>query len=201
MRRPCSSSTQASWTLSRWLSLLTAAAIAHGAKRSRSLMNVVRLPWTTTRSAASPDSWHPVPRHDVGRARAPDAIATRQRSSHEQPWQTALAGYNRHSGDAAVRRPRTAATPRCRRRRSARQRWRHLAQPRRATIPRLVGNPVGLFVGLFCQPTSRSWRFVAVARLATGSAELPAKRQLSCKPADAGGGTRTPDTRIMIPLL
>ena len=60
---------------------------------------------------------------------------------------------------------------------------------------------VGLFVGLFCQAASGFWRFVAVAGLAIKSAESPATTGNSRKSPDAGGGTRTPDTRIMIPLL
>ncbi len=60
---------------------------------------------------------------------------------------------------------------------------------------------VGLFVGLFCQPTSGSGRFIAVDSPTTKSAGSPATTGLSCKPRYAGGGTRTPDTRIMIPLL
>ena len=60
---------------------------------------------------------------------------------------------------------------------------------------------VGLFVGLFCQPTSGSGRFVAVNSPTTKSAKSPASTGTSCKTEDAGGGTRTPDTRIMIPLL
>jgi hypothetical protein len=60
---------------------------------------------------------------------------------------------------------------------------------------------VGLFVGLFCQPTSGFWRFVAVHSFTTKSAQSPITTGTSRKSSDAGGGTRTPDTRIMIPLL
>ena len=60
---------------------------------------------------------------------------------------------------------------------------------------------VGRFVGLFCQPTSGFWRFVAVPSRATRSAESPVNKGNPRKRRDAGGGTRTPDTRIMIPLL
>jgi hypothetical protein len=58
---------------------------------------------------------------------------------------------------------------------------------------------VGRFVGLFCQPTSGFWRSVAVASRATKSAESPVNKANLRKRPDAGGGTRTPDTRIMIP--
>jgi hypothetical protein len=60
---------------------------------------------------------------------------------------------------------------------------------------------VGRFVGLFCQPTSGFWRFVAVASRSTKSAESPVDKGNPDKNRYAGGGTRTPDTRIMIPLL
>jgi hypothetical protein len=65
----------------------------------------------------------------------------------------------------------------------------------------LVGLLVGLFVGLFCQPASGFWRFVAVDSLTTESAQSPITTGSSRKSSDAGGGTRTPDTRIMIPLV
>jgi hypothetical protein len=60
---------------------------------------------------------------------------------------------------------------------------------------------VGLFVGLFCQPASGLERFIAVDSRAPKSAESPVTTGSSRKTSDAGGGTRTPDTRIMIPLL
>ena len=60
---------------------------------------------------------------------------------------------------------------------------------------------VGLFVGLFRQPTSGFGRFVAVPSRTTESAESPVNKGNPRKQLDAGGGTRTPDTRIMIPLL
>ena len=63
------------------------------------------------------------------------------------------------------------------------------------------GLDVGRFVGLFCQPTSGFWRSVAVASRATKSAESPVNKGNPRQGRDAGGGTRTPDTRIMIPLL
>jgi hypothetical protein len=70
----------------------------------------------------------------------------------------------------------------------------------RSGAPR-VRQRVGLFVGLFCQPTSGLERFIAVGSPATISARSPVGAGFSCKRRDAGGGTRTPDTRIMIPLL
>jgi hypothetical protein len=39
---------------------------------------------------------------------------------------------------------------------------------------------VGLFVGLFCQPTSGFWRFVAVASRTTESAKLPVNKGHRC---------------------
>jgi hypothetical protein len=60
---------------------------------------------------------------------------------------------------------------------------------------------VGRFVGLFCQPGSGSWRFIAVDSLTTESAGSPVATGLSCKTLDAGAGTRTPDTRTMIPRV
>jgi hypothetical protein len=65
-----------------------------------------------------------------------------------------------------------------------------------------AGTPllVGLLVGLFRQPASGFWRFVAVDTRTTKSAASPVTTGVSCKQRNAGGGTRTPDTRIMIPL-
>ena len=60
---------------------------------------------------------------------------------------------------------------------------------------------VGRFVGLSCQPTSGFWRFVAVPSRTTASAESPVNKGNPRKQRDAGGGTRTPDTRIMIPRV
>jgi hypothetical protein len=67
--------------------------------------------------------------------------------------------------------------------------------------PAPVGLLVGLFVGLFCQPASGFWRFIAVDTPTAKSVQSPITTGSSCKSSDAGGGTRTPDTRIMIPLL
>ena len=73
---------------------------------------------TTTRSDASPDTWHPVPRHDVGRARAParaSSLSQRGRTSsvgdnkpelgdcqsgHEQPRRRRNARANTSAGQA-----------------------------------------------------------------------------------------------------
>jgi hypothetical protein len=60
---------------------------------------------------------------------------------------------------------------------------------------------VGRFVGLFCQPASGLERFAAVARTDRSSVKIPVNTGLLLEQRDAGGGTRTPDTRIMIPLL
>ena len=60
---------------------------------------------------------------------------------------------------------------------------------------------VGRFLGLFCQPASGFWRLVAVPRRTTESAESPINKGNPRKQLDAGGGTRTPDTRIMITTL
>jgi hypothetical protein len=60
---------------------------------------------------------------------------------------------------------------------------------------------VGLFVGMFCQPASGFWRFIAVDSPMARSAESPANTESSRKSSNAGGGTRTPDTRIMIPRV
>jgi ribosomal protein L37AE/L43A len=51
------------------------------------------------------------------------------------------------------------------------------------------------------RPGSGFWRFAAVDSRTAKSAETPVTAGFSCKQRDAGGGTRTPDTRIMIPLL
>jgi hypothetical protein len=56
-------------------------------------------------------------------------------------------------------------------------------------------------VGLFCQPAGGFQRFVAVTNIKAKTAGTPATTGSSCGSYDAGGGTRTPDTRIMIPLL
>jgi hypothetical protein len=60
---------------------------------------------------------------------------------------------------------------------------------------------VGLFVGLFCQPAGGFWRFVAVDSRTEKSAKSPVNTGNLRKTTNAGGGTRTPDTRIMIPPL
>jgi hypothetical protein len=44
-------------------------------------------------------------------------------------------------------------------------------------------------------------RKCSFARWTAKPAQTPVTTGYSCKTADAGGGTRTPDTRIMIPLL
>ena len=44
-------------------------------------------------------------------------------------------------------------------------------------------------------------RFVGVGGPTAIPRETPAKVRKTANEADAGGGTRTPDTRIMIPLL
>jgi hypothetical protein len=56
-------------------------------------------------------------------------------------------------------------------------------------------------VGLFCRPASGFWWFAAVRSRGTETAKSPVTAGLSCKTADAGGGTRAPDTRIMIPSV
>jgi hypothetical protein len=63
------------------------------------------------------------------------------------------------------------------------------------------GSTLDCSFGLFCQPASGFWRFVAAASPTVESAESPANKPNSCTQRDAGGGTRTPDTRIMIPRV
>ena len=62
-------------------------------------------------------------------------------------------------------------------------------------------NDLSDFVGLLCQRTSGLWRSVAIASRPTKSAESPINKGNPGKQRDAGGGTRTPDTRIMIPRV
>jgi hypothetical protein len=70
----------------------------------------------------------------------------------------------------------------------------------RGAVRRTARLDVGRFVGLSCQPTSGFWRFAAVPSRVTESAESPVNKGNPGKQPDAGGGTRTPDTRIMIRL-
>ena len=52
-----------------------------------------------------------------------------------------------------------------------------------------------------CQELRRSLGFVEVATTADRHPQTPAQSRKPANTNDAGGGTRTPDTRIMIPLL